>query len=70
MAQPFLHLGLELSVVIPVSVATAIFSRSGNGSFAMASRSPESTVLNGSMFFISGFSLANSGHAVEAIHHL
>src|SRR6184192_478241 len=45
---------------MPVSVAIRIFSRSAIGSFAIASRSPERTVLNGSMFFNSGFSFTSA----------
>ena len=46
---------------MPVSVAARIFSRSFSGSFAIASRSPESTVLNGSTFLSSGFSFTSAG---------
>ena len=46
---------------MPVSVAARIFSRSFIGSFAIASRLPESTVLNGSTFLSSGFFSASAG---------
>ena len=46
---------------MPVSVAARIFSRSCIGSLAIASRSPDSTVLNGSTFASSGFALTSAG---------
>ena len=46
---------------MPVSVAARIFSRSCVGSFAIASRSPDSTVLNGSTLASSGFALTSAG---------
>ena len=46
---------------MPVSVAARIFSRSSIGSFAIASRLPDSTVLNGSTFASSGFALTSAG---------
>ena len=55
---------------MPVSVAARIFSRSGMVSFAMASRSPDSTVLNGSTFFSSGLAFTTCRDAFQAIHHL
>ena len=55
---------------MPVSVAARIFSRSCIGSLAIASRLPDSTVLNGSTFASSGFALTTRRHAVQAVHHL
>ena len=55
---------------MPVSVAARIFSRSCIGSLAIASRLPDSTVLNGSTFFSSGFCVHHRRDAIEAIHHL
>ena len=46
---------------MPVSVAAAIFTRSSIESLAIASRSPESTVLNGSTFASSGFAFTTAG---------
>ena len=46
---------------MPVSVAARIFSRSGIVSFAIASRSPDSTVLNGSTLASSGLALTRAG---------
>ena len=46
---------------MPVSVAKRIFSRSFIESFAIASRLPERTVLNGSTFFNSGFFATTAG---------
>ena len=46
---------------MPVSVAARIFIRSGVESFAIASRLPDSTVLNGSTFASSGFALTSAG---------
>ena len=46
---------------MPVRVAARIFSRSCIESFAIASRSPDSTVLNGSTFASSGFALTTAG---------
>src|SRR5271165_2351008 len=46
---------LNSSTDMPVRVAARIFKRSLIGSFAIASRLPESTVLNGSTFLSSGF---------------
>ena len=46
---------------MPVSVAARIFSRSFIESFAIASRLPDSTVLNGSTFASSGFAFTTAG---------
>ena len=46
---------------MPVSVATTIFSRSCSVNFAIASRLPDMTVLNGSTFASSGFALTTAG---------
>src|SRR5438034_2482726 len=45
---------------MPVSVAARIFSSWAIGSFAIAARSPESMVLNGSTFLSSGFSFTSA----------
>lgn len=52
---------LNWSTVMPVSVAASIFSRSGMVNFAIASRLPERTVLNGSRFASSGFAFTTAG---------
>jgi putative tryptophan/tyrosine transport system substrate-binding protein len=52
---------LNSSTDMPVSVAARIFSRSRIESLAIASRLPESTVLNGSTFLSSGFSATTAG---------
>jgi hypothetical protein len=59
--QPLPRFGVELLDDMPVSVAARIFSRSRIESFAIASRLPESTVLNGSAFLSSGFFAATAG---------
>ena len=46
---------------MPVSVAARILSRSSFGSLAIASRSPDSTVLNGSTSASSGFAFTSAG---------
>ena len=55
---------------MPVRVATAIFSKSCSESLPIFSKSPVSTVLNGSTFASSGFALTTSRHAIEAIDQL
>jgi hypothetical protein len=52
-----------------VRVTATIFSNSVRGSFATASRLPESTVLKGSTLFNPGFSLQHR-HALQAIDQL
>ena len=52
---------MNSSTDMPVSVAARIFSRSGIESFAIASRSPDSTVLKGSTFASSGFAFTTAG---------
>src|SRR5438445_1282885 len=54
---------------MPVSVAARIFSRSGIVNFAIASRLPESTVLNGSTSLIR-LRLRQHRHPFEAVDHL
>jgi hypothetical protein len=49
------------SIDMPVSVAARIFSISFIVNFAIASRLPDSTVLNGSTFASSGFALTTAG---------
>jgi hypothetical protein len=46
---------------MPVRVAARIFSRSAIVNFAIASRSPDSTVLNGATFASSGFAFTTAG---------
>jgi hypothetical protein len=46
---------------MPVKVATAIFSKSAIDSLAIASRLPDSTVLNGSTFLSEGFFATTAG---------
>jgi len=46
---------------MPVSAATRIFRKSFIESFAIASRFPDSTVLNGSTFASSGFAFMTAG---------
>ena len=58
------------STVMPVSVATRIFTRSSFGSFAIASRSPDRTVLNGSTFFSFGLRFRHRRYPIQAVHHL
>ena len=60
-ASHFFASALNSSTDMPVSVATAIFSRSCNVNFAIASRLPDITVLNGSTFASSGFALTTAG---------
>jgi hypothetical protein len=57
----FFASALNVSTEMPVSVAARIFSRSGSVNFAIASRLPASTVLNGSTFASSGFALTTAG---------
>ena len=52
---------LNSSTVMPVSVTARSFSRSFIESFAIASRLPDRTVLNGSTFFSSGFFATTTG---------
>ena len=58
------------STDMPVSVATRIFSRSFIDSLAIASWSPDRTVLNGSTFLSFGFFRHDRRHAFKAIDHL
>ena len=55
---------------MPVSVAARIFIRSSIGSLAMASRLPDSTVLNGSTFASSGFCSHQRRHTLQAVDDL
>ena len=55
---------------MPVSVAARIFSRSCIVSFAIASRLPDSTVLNGSTFVELRLRLDHRRHPLQAVHHL
>src|SRR5271165_2283063 len=57
----FFASALNSSTDMPVRVAARIFKRSFIGSFAIASRLPESTVLNGSTFLSSGFFSTSAG---------
>jgi hypothetical protein len=57
----FFASALNSSTDMPVSVAARIFSRSRIESLAIASRLPESTVLNGSAFLSSGLFAATAG---------
>ena len=59
--DPFFHLGGELIHRHAGERRAAIFRDLFMGSFAIASRSPESTVLKGSTSFNSGFGAATAG---------
>ena len=57
----FVASAVKSSTDMPVRVAAAIFSRSSIESFAMASRLPDITVLNGSTLASSGFAFTTAG---------
>jgi|HubBroStandDraft_6_1064221.scaffolds.fasta_scaffold600569_2 hypothetical protein len=71
----FRHVGIEIArqtvsdrhdseippTVMPLSVAIEISSKPRSWSFAIASGSPDSTVLNGSTYARAGFALTTSG---------
>ena len=61
MSSHFFASLLNSSVLMPVSVAARIFSRSFIVSLAIASRFPDITVLNGSTSASSGLALTTAG---------
>jgi hypothetical protein len=60
-ASHFFASALKVSTDMPVDVAATILTRSASDSFAIASRLPDITVLNGSTFASAGFALTSPG---------